>query len=133
MADVAYRSWALIAVDPDPAARGPSSTHPPMLTAIAVDRGGSLVFLLTPHGGPLKLRLETTALSAEGRDAGIFRPLTGSRGDAYRDLAGVSWTKTVEGIYGVFTCTLEDVDTYLKLHSVTDNNLIVTGIRFTTP
>lgn len=132
MAEFAYRSWGLIPVDADPPSQALSSTHPPMMTAVAVDRGASLVFELAPHGGEVAVRLEATALSSEGHPAEAFEVYSGSA-DSFQAMPGVAWGKAIEGIAGVFTCRLSGVETHLKLRSIADHSLIVTAVHFGTP
>lgn len=132
MAQLAYRSWGLVPADADPSAGVPSATRPPMLTAVAMDRGGSLVFELAPHQGAVELRLETTALSAEGKAADSFEVHTGD-GQTYQPLAGAQWDKGTEGMNGIFTCSLSGVGTHLKLRSRATADIIVTGAQFGTP
>lgn len=132
MAELAYVSWGLMPVDADPLTGSPGQTRPPMMTAVAVDRGGSLVFELAPHRGNVTLRLETTALSAEGREAACFEVYTGTAQN-YRSVAPVHWEKTTEGMSGIFNCSLTGVGSHLKLLSSTGDNLIVTGASFGMP
>jgi len=132
MAQLAYRSWGLIAVDAEPLTGVPSSARPPMLTSVAVDGGASLVFELASHGGDVAVRLEATALSAEGRKTDAFEVYTGS-GESFSALPGASWEKTMEGMSGVFSCDLSGVASYVKLRSKAGDSLIVTAVQFTTP
>lgn len=132
MAVLAYRSWGFIPVDTDPSSQAPLSLRPPMLTAMAIDRGSSLVFELAAHQGDVEVRLETTALSAEGRGPDIAEVYSGSA-SSYQPCSKHQWEKTVEGINGVFTCRLSGVGSHVKFYSRTAGSLIVTGVRFDTP
>ena len=132
MAVLAYRSWGFIPIDTDPSSQAPLSYRPPMLTAMAIDGGSSLVFELAAHQGDIEVRLETTALSAEGRGPDIAEVYSGSA-NGYRPCSEHQWEKTVEGINGVFTCRLSGVGSHVKFHSRSADNLIVTSVRFGTP
>lgn len=130
MKEIGYRSWALIPVDPEPATGEATVSNPPMLTAIAVDRGASLVFCFASPPGDLHLAVEATALSAENRSPNLFRVFTGSAGNAFRELKHSGWKKRAEGIYTTFATQVEGVDTYLKLAFNEEKTLIVNRVTF---
>ncbi|MFC1526886.1 hypothetical protein ACFL6X_08775 [Candidatus Latescibacterota bacterium] len=133
MEDIAYRSWALIPVDTDPAATAPLTTNPPMMASMALDRGASLAFELASQGGQITISVQTTALSAEGRNSDLLRVFSGSSASALAEIAVDSWEKATEGMNAIFSCRVPGLQQFVKLHSATDSNLIVTGIHFARP
>ena len=85
MQEIAYRSWALISDDGDPANSEATITVAPVITNVAIDRGASLVFELSESFANLPITLSTTALSAGGRDD-LCRIYAGSSASDLREL-----------------------------------------------
>jgi len=130
MAASRYCRWALIAADADPSGTGPTVFNPPMLPTLAFGSGMSLVFELDAPPARLEIRLETTALAAEGREADCLRVFTGSEPDTYVELQSVQWGKGVEELHATFTARATGARRYVKLVPPTGPDLIVTGITF---
>ena len=132
MQEIGYRSWALIAVDDDPATSEATVTVPPVITNVAIERGASLVFELSESFAKLSITLRTTALSAKGRDD-LCRVFAGSSASDLHELAveGV-WKKTIDGLVAVFEGEVagNGIDLHVKLHFDTGPKLIVTAATF---
>ena len=131
MQEIGYRSWALIAVDGDPAVSEATITVPPVITNVAIERGASLVFELSESFAKLAITLRTTALSAEGRDD-LCRVFVGSSASDLHELAVEGWKKTIDGLVAVFEGEVagNGTDLHVKLHFDTGPKLIVTGATF---
>ena len=132
MQEIAYRSWALISDDGDPANSEATITVAPVITNVAIDRGGSLVFELSESFANLSITLSTTALSAGGRDD-LCRIYAGASASDLRELAVEGgWEKTIEGLVAMFEgeVTGNGTDRYVKLHFDTGPKLIVTAVAF---
>ena len=65
MESVGYKSWGMIIHDDNPTTEMRQSSSPPMMSVVAVDRQGSLVFELATELRGLHLKAEATAMSAE--------------------------------------------------------------------
>lgn len=128
MADVVYRSWSLISQDLEPPRQDPTLTQPPMLTAVAVDPGGSLCFELGEVPGSLSIRLTVTGLSAEGRGDRFLLVYLGSAG-AYAAM-DATWSRGQEGVDAVFSTTVSGRGDRLKLHLEKGPAIFVTTISF---
>jgi hypothetical protein len=128
MAEVPYRSWSLIPRDDDPTEGRPNVTNPPLMTALALDAGSSLCFEIDAHQPSLLLRLNVTGISAEGRADDFLQILTGASEGAFHELP-VAWETGQEGLNAVFTATLADVSTVLKLYLVAGPTLVVNKIE----
>lgn len=130
MTEIGYKWWALLPFDPDPATGEATIQNPPMLTAIAVDRGASLVFHFATPPGALQVAVETTGLSAEDRGPDLFRTYTGPVARGLRETGRSPWERTYEGIYATFTARVEGVQSYLKLVLDEPRTLVVNRVSF---
>ena len=127
-----YRSWALIPVDADPGTTEPTSTFPPQMSNVFVDKGASLRFELAAPFGDLQIRRRTTALSADDLESPGCRVLAGDHPASLRELQIEDWEKTVDGYDAFFNATItgNGNDMYVKLHFDSVSKLIVSGVVF---
>ena len=130
MTEIGYQWWAL-PFDPDPTTGEATIQNPPMLTAIAVDRGASLVFHFPTPPGALQVAVETTGLSAENRGPGLFRTYTGPVARGLRGTDHSPWERTYEGMYATFTARVDGVQSFLKLVLDEPRTLVVNRVAFT--
>lgn len=128
MADVAYTSWSLIPRDLEPASQEPSIKQPPMMTSIAVDPGGSLVFELRDPPTVLVIRAQVTAMTSEGRGGDFIQVLRGSEG-AYQPVEAV-WTQGQDGPSAILSTLVGGSGDRLKIHLPSGNSVVFTGIEF---
>ena len=133
MQEVGYRSWGLVPVDSDPSAGMPSSTHPPMISTLALDRGASLVIELAEPLAEVQLRTRLTALSTEGETGSNMRLLSARTEGAFESLPTAEWEKTFEGMDAVFTVPLRDVGPHLKIHSQGNATFVISTLTLSVP
>lgn len=126
MADVFYRSWALIYRDAEPEQQDPTVVQPPMLTTIAVDAGGSLVFALNSPPPRLSIQLRATGASSEGRGAAFLHVYRGAPG-AYLPQS-CTWSRSQDGAEALFRTTVEGTGDTLKLHLADGGTCIVIAV-----
>ena len=128
MQEVGYRSWGLVPVDSDPASGVPSSTHPPMISTLALDRGASLVIELKAPVAELHLRMLLTALSTEGESGSNMKLHSARTEGAFEPATASDWEKNYEGMDAVFTVRLLSVGPHLKIHSQAKATLIISTV-----
>jgi hypothetical protein len=133
MQEIGYRSWGLVPVDSDPSSGMPSSTHPPMISTLALDRGASLVIELAEPLAEVHLRTRLTALSTEGETGSNMRVLSARAEGAFEPLSTVEWEKTFEGMDAVFTVPLRNVGPYLKIHSQGNATFVISTVNLSVP
>ena len=132
MKEIPYRSWALIPVDTDPVATEPTSTFPPQMRNVFVDRGASLQFELAAPFADLQIRIRTTALSAEGLEGPGCRVFVGELPASLRELKIDEWEIIVDGLDAFFDAKIagNGSDRYAKLHFDSVSKLVVAGAVF---
>ncbi len=129
MSEVAYTSWGLIPYDDDVLAAGPTSTHPPMIGNLSLDRHSSLVFQLAAAPDPLGVRLVTTAFSAPDPER-AFQLFTGSTMDEYRPLEKTVWQLKYDGPFAHCSTKIQEVGTVIKLHCTSASSIVITSVHF---
>ena len=132
MESVGYKSWGMIIHDDNPTTEMRQSSSPPMMSVVAVDRQGSLVFELDRELRGLHLKAEATAMSAESLAENVFAVYTGAEEDSYREVTGLTWDKTSEGMYTVFSTRIDAAGPFLKLLYVQEATLVLNQISFFT-
>ena len=133
MPEVRYLSWSLIHSDSEPERTPPTTTHPPMLSNVALDSGSSLIFELeSPKSNSLTVAIKATALSADKPTIDPFRSYTGQSPGAYTELPKTRWHKNPDGINISFTTRVEQALKFLKLHGISKKGLVISGASFTT-
>lgn len=130
MADVAYRSWSLIFRDAEPERQDCTVPQPPMLTTIAVDAGGSLVFELASAPSILALEVRATGASCENRGEDFLHVYRGT-GGAYTHRV-CSWTRSQDGVDALFRTTAEGTGDLLKLHLPDGATCIISAVSIAT-
>ena len=133
MQEVGYKSWGLVPVDSDPSSGMPSSTHPPMISTLALDRGVSLVIELAEPLPEVHLRMRLTALSTEGETGSNMKVSSARTEGAFEPLSAVEWEKSFEGMDAVFTAPLLNVGPYLKIHSQASATLVLSTLTLSVP
>ncbi len=128
MADVALRTWSLIPRDLDPAQQEPTLPQPPMLTAVAIDPGGSLHFELEGSPADLSIQVTVTGMTAEGRGDDFLHVYRGSAG-AYAQVEA-PWSRGQDGPNAVFTTHAAGAGDRAKLHLKQGLAIVVTAIGF---
>ena len=132
MADIGYTSWAFLPEDADPMTGEPTTFNPPMISTLAVDHKTSIVFELATSPTLLNITVECTALTAEQPVDSFFYVLTGTKANQFTRLDHPDWELHYDGIYGLFTTTIQPSANYLKLHYNQSQNIIVSKIGFST-
>ena len=127
---ISYKSWGMIPHDDDPLTGVCLTTSPPMMTIVAVDRHGSLVFELTSELRSLQLRAEATAMSAEPLDEEVFSVYSGNAADLLDPVSSLRWEKVNEGMYTVFCTSIPAAGPFLKLHYQHDSTLVLNQVQF---
>jgi hypothetical protein len=130
MSLIAYKSWGLIPVDPEPTEGECNSLNPPMMSNLALDGGASLFFLFGQSHAALQVGIETTALSAEGVTPEIFSFYTGSQSDNFHRLSPTQAEKGYEGEFAVFTLSVSNCDLFFKVHNQSTRMMIINKIAF---
>ena len=130
MKTVGYKNWGLIAHDEDPATAVRLSSSPPMMSVVAVDPNGSLVFELGAESRELLFKAEATAMSAEPIEEEVFSVYTGAAEDSLRPVQGLSWEKTNEGMYTVFSTRIEVLGPFVKLFYSQEGTLVLNQVTF---
>jgi len=133
MKPIGIRRWGLIPVDPEPGTGAPVEMRPPMLTAVAVERGSSLVFEYSTSPGTLAIGVEVTALSAGTRGPYLFRLFTGTTVDAYQPLPQATWNRTDESMFTLFHTQATGIGNFLKITLDEAPALIVNRVEFHHP
>ncbi len=133
MQEVGYRSWGLVPVDSDPTSGMPSSTHPPMISTLALDRGASLVIEFAEPLSEVHLRMRLTALSTEGETGSNMKLLSARTEGAFEALSTQEWEKSFESMEAVFAVPLVNVGAYLKIHSQASTTLIISTLTLNVP
>lgn len=132
MAAIGYESWAYLPVDPDPTQGEPASFYPPMITTMAIDHQASLVFKFATSIAAVEITVETTALSVEQRENAFFYILTGPKVNQFTQVNHPDWELHFDGIYGIFTTTIDRTDLYLKLYYNQPQGVIISKVGFST-
>ena len=130
MESVGYKSWGIIVHDADPATEVRQSSSPPMMTVVAIDPRGSLVFEFDRQLAGLVLKAEATAMSAEPLNESIFTVYTGQAEDSFGEVTGLSWEKVNEGMYTVFSTRIDTVGPFLKLQYAQEATLVLNQVNF---
>ena len=82
MEAIRIRHWGFIPVDTDPTRGAPLELSPPMFTAVAMERGASIVFEYSVSPGIVDITVEVTALSGGDRGPHLFRLYSGTAVDS---------------------------------------------------
>ena len=133
MAEIGIRSWGMIPMDREPATGCPVQMRPPMFVAMALDRSASLVFSFRQAPGRLRLSLEATALTAEGRGPRLFSLHTGHRMDSYQALPPCTSESCTEGMYTVFRTEVDGVLEFLKVCFTESRPIVINRVEFVQP
>jgi hypothetical protein len=130
MEEIGYKSWSLLPVDGEPLAGEPKVSRPPMMSALALDQGSSLVFQLARVPSSLQIALEVTAISAEKRSSHFCKIFTGATADRYAEVAHPGWEYALEGPYATFTTRISPATLFVKLHFTEAPSLVVNRVVF---
>ena len=130
MPQIGYRQWGLIPADTEPTAGQLYTPRPPMMTALAVDKHGSLIFQLNKAAPQLQLEVEVTALSGEKCEVPLLQIFTSADGERFRLLQASPWTKAQDGLYLIFTTQFAKPEALIKLQYTQDHPLIVNKVNF---
>ena len=130
MPTIVYTGWALIPVNDDPLTERPYAMNPPMMVAIALDPGASLVAQLKEAPSELTASVTTTALSAEGQPEEPFKVYTASATGNFRLLDVGAWDVSIAGADAVFSARLSGAAEFIKLVSQCAIPLVVNTIDF---
>ncbi len=133
MQEVGYKSWGLVPVDSDPSSGMPSSTHPPMISTLALDHGASLVVEFNEPLTEVHLRMRLTALSTEGETGSNMILSTARTEGRFDPLSTEEWTKSFESMDAVFEVRLLNVGQFLKIHSQANATLIISTVTLSVP
>ena len=130
MDEINYLNWGFIPRDTEPTFVESYTPAPPMMTTLAIDKNASLIFQLRSYPPNLHLSIETTAVSAEGRSANLFKVLTSPSGTQFKEVPYQGWDKIADGFYVTFSAQIGNAQEYVKLLALEDPALIVNRIAF---
>ena len=133
MEEIGYSHWGLRPVDQDPRTGRPIELRPPMLTAVSLDRGSSLIFSLRSAPGSLIIMLEATALTGANRSERLFRLHTGATDGAFEPLPATVWEPSVEGMYISFRTQTAGVSQHLKVTFEEDRPIVINRVELHRP
>jgi hypothetical protein len=133
MHEIAYLSWGMIPVDENPTTGETTSSNPPMLPPMALDKNVSLVFQLSSAPDKISVELEVTSLSAGAVGDPPLELFTGSTSNLYRALTAGAWNRDAAGLTVTCSTEISGVGSFMKIHRPDDPSLVINRITFFTP
>ena len=133
MREIGYLSWAMIPVDDNPTTGEITSSNPPMLPPMALDKNVSLVFQLSSVPPKLSVELEVTALSSSAAGDAPLEFFTGSSSNRYRSITSGDWNRNAAGLAIKCSTEISGVESYVKLYRPDDPALVINRINFFAP
>ena len=128
MADIPYKTWALLPRDLEPLTQEPVQSNPPLMTNVALDMGASLQYDLQQRSDDLTALIRVTAMGAEGRADGFLQVFTGEVG-ALRQVTP-EWSRSQDGPTVIFRLHIGAGGPCVKVHLPAGATLVVTGMDF---
>lgn len=133
MQEIGYLSWGMIPVDDDPTTGETTSSNPPMLPPMALDKNVSLVFQLASAPPKLSIEVEVTSISAGATGDAPLELFTGSKSNLFRSVAAKAWNRNSAGLTVKCSAEISGIESYLKIHRPDDPSLVINRITFLTP
>lgn len=127
MSTIGYTNWGLIPIEDDILTGKPTTSHPPMLVNLALDRGASIVLELPLRPAQLNIEIATTAVSAPPADDG-FTLYTAVENSNFEAIA-TTWHIQYDGQSALFTSAIQTPGCYLKIHNSYPKSIIVTRVE----
>ena len=122
----------MIALDEDPTVGELTSTNPPMLPTVALDRQVSLVFQLHSPQTTLAVEVEVTSLSSDHSREAPLQLFTGLTSASYRAAEG-SWDRANEDVAVSYSTSIDGAQNYIKLYRALNPTLVVNKVTFRIP
>ena len=130
MREIGYLSWRMIPVDDNPTTGEITSSNPPMLPPMALDKNVSLVFQFSSVPPKLCIELEVTSLSSSATGDAPLEFFTGSSSNLYKSVAAGVWNRDAAGLTVKCSTELNGVESYVKIYRPDDPALVINRISF---
>ena len=133
MQEIGYVSWGMIPVDDDPTTGEITSSNPPMLPPMSLDKNVSLVFQLASARPKLSVELEVTSISASAAGDAPLEFFTGSSSNLFRSVTAGDWIRNAAGLTVKCSTEISGIESYVKIYRPDDPALVINRITFFVP
>ena len=123
----------MIPVDDNPTTGEITSSNPPMLPPMALDKNVSLVFQFSSAPPKLSIELEVTSLSSNATGDAPLEFFTGSSSNLYKSVAAGGWNRDAVGLTVKCSTEIRGVESYVKIYRPDDPALVINRISFFSP
>ena len=133
MREIGYLSWGMIPVDESPTTGEITTSNPPMLPPMALDKNVSLVFQLSSAPPKISVELEVTSLSAGAAGDAPLEFFTGSTSNLFTSLTAGAWNHNATGLTVKWSTEISGVESFVKIYRPDNPPLVINRITFFAP